>query len=117
MLLIGKHYEYCGLGVVTDTLLGLRKIGGFVVALITFFVGQIFYYQIEGSFLGVAHPMILLFFLTMHELFFYNLSRSNLFLIVPPGYNLSMNYFTSKGKWKEACIDSYIFVFLQIDRL
>lgn len=49
---------------------------GLVVALITFLVGQIFFYQIEGVTLGVAHPGILLFFIVVGGLSFATLGIS-----------------------------------------
>ena len=43
---------------------------GFVVGLITFLVGEVFYFLIENSFLGIANPFILLFFLIAGGLVF-----------------------------------------------
>ena len=43
---------------------------GFVVGLITFLVGEIFYFLVEGSFLSIVNPMILMFFLVAGGLIF-----------------------------------------------
>ena len=43
---------------------------GFVVGLITFLVGEVFFYIIEGRLLGVANPLALLFFLVTGGLIF-----------------------------------------------
>ncbi len=43
---------------------------GFVVGLITFFVGEIFYFIVEHHFLGIANPAILFFFLIAGGLIF-----------------------------------------------
>lgn len=43
---------------------------GALVASITFFVGLAFYYWETGSFLGIAHPLILIYFVIMGGLIF-----------------------------------------------
>ncbi len=43
---------------------------GFVVGLITFLVGEVFYYIVEHSVLGVANPLALIFFLVTGGLIF-----------------------------------------------
>ena len=49
---------------------------GVCVGLITFIVGQVFYYLLEGGILGVAHPLILLFFIIVGGLSFATLGIS-----------------------------------------
>lgn len=51
-------------------------IRGLVVGSITFLVGQIFYFNIEGQILGLAHPLVLLFFICVGGLSFATLGIS-----------------------------------------
>jgi ABC-2 type transport system permease protein len=51
-------------------------IRGLVVGSITFLVGQVFFYFMEGQVLGVAHPFILLFFICLGGLSFATLGIS-----------------------------------------
>lgn len=45
-------------------------IRGFIVGFITFIIGEAFYYFAQGEFLGIAHPLILLLFLSVGSLTF-----------------------------------------------
>lgn len=51
-------------------------IRGLVVAVVTLFIGEIFYYFSQGEWLGVSHPFALLFFLTVGGLTFAQLGIS-----------------------------------------